>query len=209
MLTYGKGAKLAGSTLLPNGRNLRQLARDAQDTSSSLQVAQGLHVEDVRSEESGGAAGHGGDEDGSEAGAAAKVEDEDGNDDILAEDEGSLAVGAEGELVAVVVGEGDEVGARLEEVGQEGDALSRARVGKLQDLGNLDDGGGGDDADAQALADGELEAGLVVEGDVEEKSLVALLANDGHAEVADGRGEIVGDGLDGGAEGVHLGGCGG
>src|SRR5690606_5367167 len=72
---------------------------------------------------------------------------------------------------------------------------------------HLDDGGGGDYAEAQSLGDGQLEAGLVGEVDIEEEGAVALLADEGDAQVADGRGEVVGYRLDDGAEGVHV--CGG
>lgn len=205
-MTYSKGAELAGSTLLPNGGDLRHLASNTEKTGSSLQISQSLHVEEARREEQSDGTGERGNEGGSESGATAEVEDKDADDDILTEDQGGLAVGAEGELIAEVVGEGDEVRAGFEEIGQEGDTFGRLGADKLEDLRHLDDGGGGDDADAEALADGELEAVLVVEGHVKEQGLVAVLADDGDAEVADGGGEVVGDGLDGGAEGVHGGG---
>lgn len=195
--TYGEGTELASAALLGNGKNLGELAGDAEDASTSLQVAEELQVEDAVGEEDATGGGEDGDKDGGEGGAVAVVEDEDGDDDVLREDEGGLAVGAEGEAVAVVVGEGDEVRARLEYVGEEGDAVGGLGADELEDLRHLDDGGGADDANAEALGDGELEAGSVLEVNVEEDGLVALVADDGGAEVADRAGEVVGDGLEG------------
>lgn len=203
--TYSEGTELAGAALLEDGEDLGNLARDAQDTSASLEVAQGLHVDNILSEESSEGTGKRRDEDGSEASATAVVEDEDGYDDVLTHDQGRLAKGAEGEAIADVVRERDNVGSGLEEVGEEGDAVGRARVDQLEDLRHLDDGRGGDDADAKTLGDAELDAVDILEVDVEEQRRVARLSDDGDAEVADRRGEVVRDGLDGGAEGVHGG----
>lgn len=207
--TYGECAELTGAALLGNGEDLGHLGGDAEDAGAGLEVAEHLHVEDAIGEEGAGGGGEDGDKEGGEGGAVAVVEDEDADDDVLAEDEGGLAVGAKGELVAEVVGEGDEVGGRLEEVGEKGDAGSGLGGDELEDLGHLDDGGGADDADAEALGDGELDAFGVFNVNVEEDGLVALVADDGDAEVADGGGEVVGDGLEGRAKRVHDGGCGG
>lgn len=199
----GKGAELASAALLGNGKDLRELAGDTEDAGTRLKVAEELQVENAIGKEGTGGAGEDGDKDGGEGGAVAVVEEEDGDDDVLGEDEGGLAVGAKGKAVAIVVGEGDEVGARLEDVGEEADAVGGVGADKLEDLGDLDDGGCANDADAEALGDAELETSRVFEVDVEEDGLVALLADDGDAEVADRAGEVVGDGLEGGAEGVH------
>ena len=76
-------------------------------------------------------------------------------------------------------------------------------VDELEELGDLDDGGRADDADAEALGDGELKAFRMRGVDVEEQRLVAGGADEGGAKVGDGFGKIVRDGLDDGAEGVH------
>lgn len=68
--------------------------------------------------------------------------------------------------MADVVAERDEVCAGLEQVGQEGETLGRLRVDELEQLRHLDDGGRADDADAEALGDGELEAFRVRRVDV-------------------------------------------
>ena len=86
--------------------------------------------------------------------------------------------------------------------------MGGARGQELEDLRHLDNGGGGDDTEAQGLGYSELEALLVREVDVNEQRLVALAADEGEAQVPDGRREVVGDGLEGRAEGVHVGGVG-
>jgi hypothetical protein len=56
-------------------------------------------------------------------------------------------------------------------------------------------------------SDGELNVVGGGELDVQKEGFVACLAEDGHAEAVDGTGEVVGDGLEGAAEGVHVGVC--
>lgn len=195
--TYRKGAQLSSTTLLPDGQDLRYLAGNTEDASAGLQVAQGLHVKQVLREQGTNAAREDRDEQSGQAGAATVVEHQDGDDDVLAHDQGSLAKGAKGEAIAHVVGQRDEVRARLEEVGEEGDSLGGPGADELEDLGHLDDGRGGNDADAEALGDAELQTLDIFEVNVEEDGTVALLADDGDAQVADGRGEVVRDGLNG------------
>jgi len=60
--------------------------------------------------------------------------------------------------VAHIVAQADEVRARLEQVGQEGQTGGRLRVQQFQQLRDLDDGAGADDTNAKGLADGEFEA---------------------------------------------------
>lgn len=69
---------------------------------------------------------------------------------------------------------------------------------------NLDDGGGGDDANSEAFGDGKLDAVSGGEVDIEEEGFVAGLAEDRDAEVVDGSGEVVRDGLESTAKGIHL-----
>lgn len=163
---YRKSAQLAGPALLVDGHNLGKLAGDAEQPGPGLEIAQRMHVHDVFRKQGSQACGEGRDQHGGHARAAAVSEDQDGDDDVLAHDEGRLAKGAEGEAVAHVVCQRDEVGGRLEEVGQEGHALGRLGVEELGNLRDLDDGGGGDDADAEAFANGVFDAFRVVEVDV-------------------------------------------
>lgn len=122
-----------------------------------------------------------------------------GNCHILHENQTRLPKCAERELLAHIVGQGDEVRGRLEEVGEEGDARGGFRVDELEQLWDFDDGGGAYDADAEAFGDGELEARGGAEVEVVDEVLVARLAEDGDAEVCDGRGQVLGDGLEKGA----------
>lgn len=165
-MAYREGAQLTGTSLLPDGEDLGQLTGDAQYASTRLQVAHGLHIQERLAKEQSSRTSQGRDQDSSCAGLAAVVQDQHRDDDILSEDQSRLAVGAEGEAVAEVVRERDQVCACLEEVGQEGHALGGLRLDELKDLGDLDDGGGGDNADAETLADGILKALGVLQVDV-------------------------------------------
>lgn len=171
-----------------------------------MQVAQSLHVHDIIGKQRGGTNRQCGNKQSRHGRPAAVVQDEDGDDDVLAHDEGGLAKGAKGEAIAHVVRQRDEVRARLEQVRQKRHALGGLGLEQLEDLRDLDDGRGADDANAQALADGELDALGVFDVDVEQQRLVAGLADDGDAEVPDGSRQVVRDGLDERPDGVH--GCG-
>lgn len=78
---------------------------------------------------------------------------------ILHRDQRRLAVGREGEAAARAVGEGDEVGGRLEGAGERGDAAAGAGGAEFEELGDLDDGGGEDDGEAEGFGEGEAQAG--------------------------------------------------
>lgn len=75
---------------------------------------------------------------------------------------------------------------------------------QFKDLRDFDDGGGGDDGEAKGLGYGEGEAGGGGEGEVQEEGCVAGGAEEGDAEGAERCGEVVGDGLEVGAEVVHC-----
>lgn len=83
------------------------------------------------------------------------MEDEDADDDILCEDEGGLAICAEGEGGADVVGEGDDEGGGFEDVGGEGETGGGGAAGEFEDLRDLHNAGGGDDGDTEGFGDGE------------------------------------------------------
>ena len=131
-ITYGERAQLSGATLAEDGEDLGHLARNAESAGAGLEIGEGAHVDEGGGEEGGEGSGEGGDEEGGGALAAAVVEDEDGDNNVLGEDQGGLAVGAEGEAAAERVGQGDEVGGALEQVRQEADALRRPRPRQLQ-----------------------------------------------------------------------------
>lgn len=211
-MTYSKSTELTGGTLLENGSDLGKLASDAQDTSTSLKLAQGLRIDNVLSKQSSSSSSQTGDKDSSQTSSAAVVEDKHGDDNVLSNDQGSLAKGAEREAIADVVGERNEVRRRLENVREERHALGGLGREKLLDLGNLDDSGGSDDSDTESLGDTELDAVDILDVDVEKKRLVASFADERNANVANGRRDVVRDscngrldGFDGGFESVHDG----
>lgn len=113
------------------------------------------------------------------------------NHQVLRRDQRRLAVRAEGEALAGAVGQRDAVGDRLEEVGQEREARGGLGGQELEDLWDLDDGGEGDDADAEGLGEGEAEAGRGGR-DIEEEGLVAFAAEQGVAGGYEGSGEVGG-----------------
>lgn len=75
---------------------------------------------------------------------------------------------------------------------------------EFDDLRDLDDGGAGDRSDPESFGDGELQALCGSEVDVEDEVFVAVGADEGDTEVADGGGDGVSEGLEGAAEGVHC-----
>lgn len=139
--------------MLPDCSDLGHLACNAQDAGTGLQIAQRVRIDYGVGEKRDDTDGERCDEESGDARPAAVVENQNGNDDILAQDEGRLAEGAEREAISNVVGQRDEVGGRLEEVGQKGHARRGLRLDQLDDLRHLDDRGRADDADAQSLGD--------------------------------------------------------
>lgn len=180
-----------------DGENLRNLGGNAENTGTGLEVAKHLHVQHALGKECAGRGSQHRDKDSSQRSSVAVVEDQDRNNDVLAHDESRLSIGAKRESITDIVGERNEVCGRLEEVGQKRDSCGGLRVDQLQDLRHLDNGRSANDANAEALADGELQALGVVNVDIEQDGLVALFADDGGAEIADWAGQVVGDGLNG------------
>lgn len=146
--THGEGAELARPALAPDGEDLRHLARDAEGPGAGLEVPQHLHIHGRLAKQRARRARQPRHEHGREARPPRELQHQHGNHDVLHQDERRLAVGAEREAVAEVVRQADEVRRRLEQVRQERDALGGARGRELEDLRDLDDGGGGDDAEA-------------------------------------------------------------
>ena len=70
---------------------------------------------------------------------------------VLDEDEDTLAIGAEGEAVAVVVRDGDGEAGRVEEVAAEAQPARVLAGDNLEDLRNLDDRSASDDSEAEHL----------------------------------------------------------
>lgn len=202
-MTYGEGAELAGGAFAEDGQDLGELRGDAQDAGAGLEVAEVLLANVVSGEEDHAKRGQAAEEGSGGTALAAVAQEEGGDDEVLDEDESRLAVRAKGEAVAVVVGQRDQVSDRLEQVRQERHALGRLGAHQLDDLRNLDNGGRADDGDAQTLADAVLDAVDILDVDVHHQRLVALVSDDGQAQVADRTGQVVRDALQEGANRVH------
>ena len=180
--------------MLVDSDDLWQLGGDAENAGAGLQRRHhGRRDERVGDDERVDSRRDERDERARKPGPTLEVQDEDADGDVLDGDQGRLAVGAEGEDVADVVGERDEERGRLEDIGRQAEPLRRARLKQLEDLRDLDDGGGGDDGQAERFGDGEREA-LGVAGDVEieEEGAVALGPQKGDEGVVEGRREVRG-----------------
>lgn len=206
MYTHSKSTQLPSPALTPHGQNLRHLAGDAQDTSASLQHSQPLFIHELVVEQRSARRQQAADPSGNGQTLATVLEDQTGNSNVLDENEGRLAVGAKRKAAAHIVGKANEVGARLEQVREEREALCRLRVEQLEQLRHLDNGRGADDANAQALGNGQLDAFGCAEVHVVDERLVACGAEERDANVGNGLRQVLRQGLEGGLEGLH--GCG-
>jgi hypothetical protein len=217
IIEHSERAQLPRPALTIHGQDLRELARDRENTGPALQQ---LHLlvrnEGIRDDKRVDGGGDGCDKRARRRGFVLILEDEDADDDILCEDEGGLAVGAEGEGGADVVGEGDDEGGGFEDVGGEGEAGGGGAASEFEDLRDLHNAGSGDDGDSEGFGDGEGEAFRV--GDyieVEEEGAVAGRAEERDDCIVDGCWEGGGDGFeermerieDFGLNEIHAGGC--
>lgn len=195
--THRESAQLPRPALPIHLDNLRRLARDAQHAAGRLQRRQRLRIHDPLVEQRVARRRQPGDPRCGASIPALEMQNERGDGDVLDGDQGRLAVGAEREPIPGIVRQADDVGAGLEEVGEERDALGALGAEELDQLRDLDDGGGADDADAETLADGELEAFRVIDRvDVLDQLLVALWPQQREAGVVDGARQVVRDGLE-------------
>jgi len=196
------------ATFPENRHDLRDFARHAQHARAGLQVLQRAHgrdtliVQRVPRREQPRDKRHG------RRSLATKPQHQHADRHVLDRDQRDLAVRREGEAIADVVREADGVAGRFQQVGEEADARGGVGVQEFEELGDFDDGGGGDDAEAEGFGDGEFGAGWVGEEvQVVDERGVAGVAQEVGAEVLEGLGEVVGDGLEEGAErifeGVH------
>lgn len=205
--TYRECAQLSGSTLAPNSINLGHLAGNTQSASTSLQIGHSLRIDEGLVEEKCvHASGNNSDERSGRGRLAGEIQDENTYGNILHGNEGRFAIGAEGELVAHAVREGDEQAGGFKGVGHEGDSGGRTRVDELQYLRDFDDGTGADDGDAQGLGDGQGSACSVLgETEVEQQRAVAGFADQRDDRVMDRFGDGLDDGLEVGLERIQNG----
>lgn len=203
LATYSKRAQLSGSSLLPNSRDLRDLARDSKDSSASLEVAESLHVHQIRVKKCRQAHCERSNKDRRHSRASAIFQYQHRDYDILHHNECRLAICAEREARAKIVRKADQVCRCLEEVAEEGDAGSGFRVDELEDLGDLDDRAGTNNTDSEAFGNGELDALGRSWVDFKEKRVVALSTEDRDTEFTDRCGEVVCDGLQSSAYRIH------
>ena len=156
--SHSESTQLSSSTLSPDSRNLRKLARDSQATGTGLQIAELLHVDDLAIQQSICGRTKLCDKKCSRSALPAVIQNQSRNDDILNEDEARLSVCAEWEALAIIVCERDEVGSGFKEVGEERDAFCRARVNELEDLRDLNDGRSADYANPKTFGNGKFDA---------------------------------------------------
>lgn len=201
--TYSERAQLACSTLLPDGQNLRHLASHTQHTSCRLQKTEPLGTNPLLVEQRASSGDQATNPAGNAQTVSAVLQDQTRNRDVLDQDECRLAIRAERKSIAHVVRQRDEVCAGLEQVRRKRETLCGLRVDKFEQLGYFDNGRCADDADSEALGDGELKALGVGGVDVEEQRLVACWRDERLAQVLNRLRQVVRDGLQDGAESVH------
>lgn len=86
------------------------------------------------------------------------MQDQYGDHNVLRHNQARLAIGTEGEALAHIVCQWDQVCGGFKEVGEERDAFGGFGVDELEDLRDFDDGRGSDDTNTKAFGDGELDA---------------------------------------------------
>ena len=171
---YRECAQLSGTTFLPDRQNLRDLASHTQHTGTRLQRRQHLRIHNLRLQDRKKRRPQSSHKHRRARILPTIMQHQRANHDILQRNQRALAKRAERVSLADIVREGDEEGGRLEQVGEEGDAGRGLRVDELEELRDLDDGAGADDANAETFADGEFEAvGVVDWVDVEDEVFVA------------------------------------
>lgn len=199
---YRKSAQLASATLFPGGKDLGNFARDAQDARPALQISHhGLVDERFAAEhQCVDDATHSGEERAGGRGLAGEDEHKRSDDDVLQGNQGRFAIGAERELLARIVCEGDEETRRFERVRGERNARRRARGEKFEDLRHFYDSAKTDDDEAQDLGNCKRKTCWVL-GDIDRED------KGGEAVVAQQRDEGIVDGLgqrDGGGPKVRM-----
>lgn len=108
-MTYSESAQLTSATLLPDSDDLRQLAGNTKGTSTSLEKAHGLHVDNVGVEQRVASSSQTSNKGSCSSSLAAVLQNQGSNGNVLDGDESRLAISAEGEAHASIVGERDEV----------------------------------------------------------------------------------------------------
>lgn len=147
---------MSGASLLPDREDLGQLARHAEGAGSSLQIRHGLRIDQSLVEQQRVHTRRNHRDEGSSRGRAiSECQHQNAHQHILHRNHGSLAIRAEGELVAHAVRQGDEQTGSLQRIGNERHAGGGAGSDELQDLRHLHDGAGADDSNPQGLRDGQ------------------------------------------------------
>lgn len=196
VVKHGKGRQLARPTLAIHSQDLRQLARNAQRPSTSLQRRH-LRLADqrVRHHQRVHGTADGRDECTGLRAPPRIHEDQHADHDVLHGDQARLAVRAEREFVADVVRERDHEARGFEEVAAEGEALGRLGRDELEDLRHFHHGRRADDADPEGLGDRERHAFRVWrEVEVQEECAVARFAQQVDGEGVQGARQIGRDG---------------
>lgn len=209
-MTYSECAQLSGAALSPDSQDLGYLSCHAQNTCGAHGQAEVGLVDLVLVEQEVPSASQSGNPRRDRRLPAAVVQNQRRNSNVLDQNKGGFAVGAERESMADVVAQRDEVCAGLQDIGEEREAFSGLRVQQLEELRDLDDRGCADDTDSKTFRDGELDTLGLGEIDVVKERLVADRAKEVFAHIHDGFGKALCNGrqyrANRRAESVH--GCG-
>lgn len=180
--------------MLPDREDLRSLARHSQCRSSSLQVSDHILIDQALTEQCIHACSDDSHKRTGRGSLSSKLQDQYADHDILHSDQSLLAESAEWETLTDIVRERDQERCCFQRVAEERNAGRRLRVQQFQDLGDLDDGGSADDAEAHRFGDGEGKT-LRIFGDVEveEERAMTGRTEEGDDGIVDGFWEVRGD----------------
>lgn len=203
--TYGESRELSSASLTEDSNDLRQLRQSSDSTSTHLQILQQLRSHDIAVKQQESSSSQRSNKHRSHIPLARVLQHQEANRDILDHNERRLAERRERELVAHVVHQRDHQTGGFQQVADEADALGGARVDQLDHLRDFDDGGGGDDGEAERFGDGEFHADRVADCEVVNQAAVAAVAEEHGCELLDWSWEAVGYGREDRAEGLFEG----
>lgn len=112
------------------------------------------------------------------------MQQKDQHNHVLNRNERRLAVRAECESLARIVGQSDSIRDRLQEVGEEGDTARGFGANQLEDLRELDDASGAHDAQTEGLGGSQFGASTDGKVNIFQQRRIALFPNQIDAKVA-------------------------
>ena len=204
-MTYGESRQLPSTSLTENRNNLRQLRQRSNSTSAHLQILQQLRAHNIAIKQQEPSSSQRSNKHRTHIPLARILQHQEANRYILHHNESRLAKRRKREFVAHVIHQRDHQTGSFQQVADETDALGGARIDQFDHLRDFDDGGGGDDSEAEGFGDGEFHADAVADCEVVDEAAVAAVAEEHCCEILDCSWEAVGYGREDRAEGLFEG----